>query len=108
MKLYTKNQQERLSRELFQNPSAEYRGAPFWAWNCKMTKERVVQGYAQLQEMGMGGAHLHCRTGLDTPYLSEEFMDLVDDEVYGKRKGGICCSGCMMRTAGHPDTAEDL
>lgn len=27
--------------------------------------------------MGLGGATIHCRTGLDTPYLSEEFMNLV-------------------------------
>lgn len=30
-----------------------------------------------MKDMGMGGAHLHCRTGLDTPYLGEEFMELV-------------------------------
>lgn len=81
MKLYKKNNQEKLSKELFQNPSSEYRGAPFWAWNCKMTRERVERGYAELQEMGMGGAHLHCRTGMDTPYLSEEFMELVEDSL---------------------------
>ena len=27
--------------------------------------------------MGFGGAHLHPRTGLETPYLSEEFMDRI-------------------------------
>lgn len=32
---------------------------------------------ADLKMMGMGGSHLHCRTGMDIPYLSEEFMELV-------------------------------
>ena len=27
--------------------------------------------------MGMGGAHIHCRTGMDIPYMSGEFLDLV-------------------------------
>ena len=26
------------------------------------------------KEMGMGGFHVHCRVGLDTEYLGEEFM----------------------------------
>ena len=30
-----------------------------------------------LKSMGFGGAHLHPRTGLETPYLSEEFMDRI-------------------------------
>lgn len=86
MKLYKKNIQNKLSDELFQNPSTEYRGAPFWSWNCRMTRERVRQGYAELQKMGMGGAHLHCRTGLKTPYLSGEFMDLVHESLQEAKK----------------------
>lgn len=77
MKLYEKSSEKRLTRELFENPPSEYRGAPFWAWNCKMTREHVEHAYGELEEMGMGGAHLHCRTGLDIPYMGEEFMELV-------------------------------
>lgn len=77
MKLYKKNAEKKLSNSLFENPTAEYRGTPFWAWNCKMTREHVENSYSELEEMGMGGAHLHCRTGLDIPYLGKEFMELV-------------------------------
>lgn len=35
--LYKKS--EKLSQEVFQNPGSEYRGTPFWAWNCRMDKE---------------------------------------------------------------------
>ncbi|MBS6194055.1 MAG: hypothetical protein KH828_00560 [Clostridiales bacterium] len=77
MKLYEKNREKKLSKALFENPTSEYRGTPFWAWNCKITPEHIRNGYAEMKEMGMGGAHLHCRTGMDVPYLSEEFMDLV-------------------------------
>ena len=68
---------QKFTKELFQNPTNEYRGAPFWSWNCKLTKEEADAILADLKMMGMGGSHLHCRTGMDIPYLSEEFMELV-------------------------------
>ena len=39
--LYKKNTEPVLTKELFQNPTSEYRGTPFWAWNCKITKEMI-------------------------------------------------------------------
>ena len=35
--LYPKNQEYNLQDELFRNPTCEYRGTPFWAWNTKLT-----------------------------------------------------------------------
>lgn len=89
MKLYEKSKEDRLSKKLFENPSSEYRGAPFWAWNCKMTQKHVEHAYAELEEMGMGGAHLHCRTGLDIPYMGEEFMKLVKHSLAEAKRRGM-------------------
>lgn len=75
--LYLKNLDSELSKQLFKNPTAEYRGTPFWAWNCKLNKEQLIKQIDQLKEMGMGGAHIHCRTGMATEYLGKEFMELV-------------------------------
>lgn len=72
--LYPKNQEEKLSRELFQNPTSEYRGAPFWSWNSDLPEEELLWQLEMLKKMGMGGAHMHVRTGLAIPYLSDEFM----------------------------------
>ena len=36
---YKKNQSKKLNKQLFFNPTSEYRGTPFWAWNCKMDIE---------------------------------------------------------------------
>lgn len=47
----------------FQNPPVQYRGTPFWAWNCDMTEEKVTRILSDFQKMGMGGAYLHSRTG---------------------------------------------
>ncbi|WP_028552194.1 glycosyl hydrolase [Paenibacillus sp. UNC451MF] len=62
---------------LFQDPSAKYRGAPFWSWNCELDQEKLLKQVDYFKEMGMGGFHIHARIGLDTPYLGEQFMDAV-------------------------------
>lgn len=75
--LYPKNKDVSLSEELFRNPTAEYRGAPFWAWNSKLDKQELLWQLEVLKQMGMGGAHMHVRTGMATEYLSDEYMDLI-------------------------------
>lgn len=74
---YKKNTTEKLSDELFKNPTSEYRGTPFWAWNCKMDAEMLGEQIDALREMGFGGFHMHSRSGMAMPYLQKEFMELV-------------------------------
>lgn len=64
-------------RNLFENPPSEYRAVPFWAWNCRLHPEHLKEQIHVFKEMGFGGFHIHSRIGLNTPYLSDEFMDLV-------------------------------
>ena len=68
---------EPLTPERFQNPSREYRGTPFWAWNTQLNKEELLWQIEQLKKMGYGGFHMHVRVGLSTEYLSDEFMDYI-------------------------------
>lgn len=75
--LYKKNSRKQLETKLFENPTSEYRGAPFWAWNTKLEKETLRKQIGYFQDMGFGGFHMHSRTGMATPYLSDEFMDMV-------------------------------
>jgi hypothetical protein len=75
--LYKNNADIELQDELFKEPTKEYRAVPFWAWNNKLDEELLLREIGQLKEMGMGGAHIHCRVGLDTEYLGEEFFRLV-------------------------------
>lgn len=86
--LYKKNKSARLDDALFKNPTAEYRGAPFWSWNTKLVKDELMEQYECLKQMGFGGAHIHARTGLDTPYLGEEFMDCVKTVVDRSKRDG--------------------
>ena len=75
--LYDKSKTEKLDNELFKNPTSEYRGAPFWAWNCKLEKDELVWQIEQLKKMGYGGFHMHVRAGMATEYLSDEYMSLI-------------------------------
>lgn len=77
--LYPKNNESHLSPALFQNPTSEYRGTPFWAWNTRLTTEKLHKQIEMLKKMGMGGFHMHVRTGMDSPYLDEEFMGHIKD-----------------------------
>lgn len=75
--LYRKNSSPELDDEIFKNPGCEYRGAPFWAWNCKLDKDELMRQIECLKEMGFGGYHMHSRVGMATPYLTDEFMSLI-------------------------------
>ncbi len=70
-----------MNKSQFKKPPSEFRGAPFWSWNCKLEKEELLRQIEIYQEMGIGGFHIHCRTGLETPYLGEEYMELVKASV---------------------------
>lgn len=78
---YPENQKKRLDEKTFRNPPCEYRAAPFWAWNCDLNKDLLLREIDQMKRMGMGGFHMHVRTGMSTTYLSDGFMQLIRDCV---------------------------
>ena len=110
--LYPRSKEDALSKQLFENPTCEYRGTPFWAWNGRLNDETLSRQIRMLKEMGLGGFHMHVRTGMDSPYLDEEFMGHVRHCVEEARQN------CMLAwlydedrwpsgTAGGKVTARD-
>lgn len=64
-------------QKLFSSPPSAYRGKPFWAWNGPLTEEELRRQIRVFKGMGLGGGFMHSRVGLATPYLSEEWFDLI-------------------------------
>ena len=89
--LYKNNNADMLDCTLFANPTDEYRGAPFWSWNCKITKELLDHQIEVYHQMGIGGFTIHVRTGLETEYMSEEYLDLIDYCNEKAKKMGMYC-----------------
>lgn len=84
--LYKKNTEKTLSAELFRTPTSEYRGTPFWAWNSLLTARELNRQIDVFKEMGLGGFHMHVRTGLKNEYLSDEYMELIRNCVDKAKK----------------------
>lgn len=61
----------------FASPPAAYRGKPFWAWNGPLDEAELRRQIRIFKKMGLGGAFLHARVGLATPYLTEEWFKLI-------------------------------
>lgn len=75
-------------KKLFENPTGEYRGKPFWSWNGKLEEEELKRQIDVMKEMGFGGYFMHSRTGLETEYLGGEWFRLINTCAdYGQKEG---------------------
>ncbi len=70
-----------LTSESFRSPAVTYRSIPFWSLNDCLDASEMRRQLGLMKEGGQGGAFLHSRIGLLTPYLSEEWFDLMDAGV---------------------------
>jgi hypothetical protein len=73
----------------FRNPPAEYRSAPLWVWNDRVTTTQIEEQLKELQDKGIGGVFIHPRPGLITPYLSEEWLSLCRHAVVTAKDLGM-------------------
>jgi hypothetical protein len=74
---------------LFADPPADYRSAPLWVWNDRVTKIEIDEQLTDFKSKGIGGVFVHPRPGLITPYLSPEWLDLFKYAVDAGRKLGM-------------------
>lgn len=56
----------------------EYKPIPFWSWNDKLEPEELKRQISWMQANGIGGFFMHARSGLKTPYLSEEWLQCIE------------------------------
>ncbi len=62
----------------FNNPPQKMYGAPFWAWNGKLDENTLRRQIQIMHTMGFGGFFMHSRTGLDTPYMQNDWFKAID------------------------------
>jgi hypothetical protein len=73
----------------FKDPPAGYRSAPLWVWNDRMTPALIDRDLNDMKAHGIGGAFIHPRPGLITPYLSDEWLALCRHAVNTGKKLGM-------------------
>lgn len=68
---------DKLISKLEQLPS-KYKPIPFWSWNDSLDPQELRRQIRWMKDYGIGGFFMHARGGLKTPYLSEEWMQVVE------------------------------
>ena len=72
-----------------QHPGPTFRGAPFFSWNARLDPEELRRQVRIFSEMGLGGFFMHPRTGMATPYLSDDFFACVEACMDEAKKCGL-------------------
>lgn len=62
----------------FKNPDNPFRAVPFYSLNDKLEGNEMIRQIGIMKKVGYGGAFLHSRIGLLTPYLQKEWFDMMD------------------------------
>lgn len=75
--------------ENVKNMDSKFRGAPFWAWNAALEPEKLRSQIRTMKQMGFGGFYMHSRTGLDTPYLSDQWFKCISACIDEAEKLGM-------------------
>lgn len=66
-----------MNLELFKSPPKEYRPIPFWSWNDRLQPDELKRQIGEMDRQGWGGFFMHSRIGLETPYMSDEWLRCV-------------------------------
>ncbi|MBT3289136.1 MAG: hypothetical protein HN380_17455, partial [Victivallales bacterium] len=62
---------------------------PFWFWNDRLSADEIRWQIQEMAQAGVRGFYIHSRQGLDQPYLSDAFMDLVEVAFDEARRHGM-------------------
>ena len=62
---------------------------PFWFWNGELQVDEIRRQVSEMSAQGIKGFYIHPRQGLQTPYLSSAFFEMVDAAVAAARDHGL-------------------
>ena len=75
--------------DLFRDPPVEFRPIPFWFWNSELEEDEIKRQIEMMSEAGLGGFFIHARFGLETEYMSDEWLRLVRAAVETAERLGM-------------------
>lgn len=67
----------------------KFKPIPFWSWNEKLEKDKLIEQIDWMHEAGIGGFFMHARGGLKTKYLSKEWFEMINICVEHATKLGM-------------------
>lgn len=73
----------------FRNPSHTFRAAPFYSLNDRLDAGEITRQIGLMKEAGYGGAFLHSRIGLLTPYLETEWFGMMEAGTRALQANGM-------------------
>ncbi|MBI2915038.1 MAG: hypothetical protein HYY08_03820 [Firmicutes bacterium] len=76
-------------RSEFKEPSQRFRPMALWFWNGKLSEDEVRRQVVEFGKGGLGGFFMHARSGHNTEYLSDRWMDLVAAAAEAARGSGL-------------------
>ena len=66
-----------MDEALFRTPPAEYRPVAMWFLNGDLEDAELRRQLGEMAKCGIGGVQVAARTGLEAPYMSERWFDVV-------------------------------
>lgn len=77
------------TKKMLLNIPSKYQPIPFWSWNDKLEIEELRRQIRWMNENGIGGFFMHARGGLQTEYMSDDWMQCIDACCEEAEKNGM-------------------
>jgi hypothetical protein len=78
-----------VDRQLFETPPAAFRPVAMWFLNGPIEEAELRRQIAEMARGGIGGIQVAARTGLETPYLSTPWFELLEAIIEESRRHGL-------------------
>lgn len=75
-----------MEAQQFRDPDASYRIQPFWFWNGDMNESEIIRQIGEMYDKGVGGFFICPRQGLQIPYLSDGWFQMVKVAVQAAKE----------------------
>ncbi len=73
----------------FRNPPADTRPVAMWFLNGRIEEDEVRRQVAAMAAGGIGAIQVAARTGLETPYFSDEWFRIIELVLDQARRHGL-------------------